>query len=105
MAKSLTKIGQEEFEKNKENFLKRIKQKIVEDESPLDDTVKVKVHFSMDKDFKQYFKFNIITPRMNFTSDYYPNDFDFRKGEINNVDEIEVWGEASEILIYFGNEL
>lgn len=105
MSKSLIKVGKEEFEKNKENFLRRIKQIIKEDESPFDETTVVKVYFNIDDDLMSYFKFHITTKRMKLSTDYCQYDYDFKEGTINNVDEIIASQDDVQILTYYGDEI
>lgn len=105
MAKSLKTIGQEEFENNKENFFKRLKQIITEDESPFDETTIVKVYFNIDNDLIPYFKFDVTTFRMELSTDYYQYDYNFKEGTINNVDEIIASQDDVHILTYYGDEI
>ncbi len=105
MPKSLAKIGQEEFEKNKTNFLKAIKQIITKDESPFDESTIVKVYFNIDNDLIPYFKFDVSTFRMELSTDYYQYDYNFKEGTINNVDEIIANQDDVHILTYYGDEI
>jgi len=105
MRNSLKTIRQEEFENNKENFLKRLKQIITDDESPFDETTIVKVYFNIDNDLISYFKFHVITERMKLSTDYYQYDYDFEEGTINNVDEIIASQDDVQILTYYGDEI
>ena len=104
MPKSLKQIGQEEFNRNQENFFKRIKQIIKDDESPFDETTNVMVYFNIDKDFNQYFRFEIWTMRSIISTDYYPHNYDF-DDKSKNVDEIDSYKTEVEIFKYFGEEI
>ena len=105
MAKSLTEIGQEEFEKNDTNFFKRIKQIITEDEGPFDETTGIKVFCNFHEDCRPYFRFNISTFRMVLSTDYYRYDYIYKEGTINNLDEIISSEEDVEIFLFSGNDI
>lgn len=105
MTQNLIKIGQEEFRKNEGNFFKRIKEIITQDESPLDETTKIKIFCNFHEDCRPYFKFEVSTFRMESSSDYYRYDYNFKEGKKNNLDEITSTAEDVEIFTYFGNEI
>jgi hypothetical protein len=106
MTQSLIKIGQEEFRKNEENFFKRIRQIITQDESPLDETTEIKVFCNFhEEDCRPYFRFSISTFRMVFLTDYYRYNYNFKEGVKNNLDEIVSGEQDVEIFTYFGDEI
>ncbi len=103
--KTLTELGQDAFNKNENNFFRRIRQIIREDESPFDETTRVKVFHNFHDGCEPYFQFHITTFRMDFTTDYYRFDYDFKKGNENNLDELITSEKDVEIFDFFGSEI
>ena len=101
----LIKQGQADFSKNEANFFRRIREIIREDESPFDETTRVKIYYIFNDGCEPYFQFHIVTSRMDFTTDYYKWDYDFKKGRLNNLDELISDQEDVEIFDFFGNQI
>ena len=103
--KTFKRLGQEAFDNNENNFFKRIRQIIREDESPFDETTTVTVRFNFHDGCEPYFQFQINTERMDLTTDYYRYDYNFKEGRVNNLDELNVQKEDEEIYVFLGSEI
>jgi hypothetical protein len=105
MSKTLKELGQEAFNKNEKNFYRKIRKIIQDDESPFDETTRVKVFHNFHDGCEPYFQFHITTSTTVYTSDYHPYNFDFKKGDAGNLDEIITSESDVEIFDFFGNEI
>ena len=105
MISNIVDIAIKEFQKNEQNFFMRLREIIIDDESPLDETSKIKVYFNFHDDGFIYFRFNVETCRTVFLTDYYRSDYNFEIGQKNNTDETLSNQEDVEIFNFFGDDI
>ncbi len=105
MISNIVDIAINEFQKNEQNFFMRLREIIIDDESLLDETSKIKVYFNFHEDGFIYFRFDVETCRTVFLTDYYRSDYNFEIGQKNNTDEILSNQEDIEIFTFFGDDI
>ncbi len=103
--KTLKELGKEAFLKNEINFNKLMKKLISEDESAFDETTRIKVYHNFHDGCEPYFQFQLETDRTHLTTDYYRYDYDFKKGNVNNLDEINTSEPDVEVFYFLGSEI
>lgn len=102
----MKKLAIEKFKDNEDNFFKMFHKAIIDDESLFDQTTTIKGYFNTDMIIGDvYFRFEIKTDRTHFSTDYYRYDYNFKEGNVNNVDDLDSIFEDIEMFSIFGDDV